>query len=277
MWTLWRNLACAGIGVALAAWQPPTHAELLVERPIDALSSATLTGSITRTDVDALNAWIQMKGNYSGPTKSLMKKGKSHVLLHLSSAGGDWASAITIGRMLRQADAGVMVSENGKCHSACVMVLAGATSRSVFGPVGIHRPYVQSTAQRSYAEVQSQFRALEEATRRFLADMNVPPALFDLMIRVPPEQIRVLTNQELAQFGLAAADPVAEEVENANEARRYGVTMQEYLERKARRDRVCDDRASYPPGSLERGPFARAYMACRTAIMQGQSWPTGTR
>jgi hypothetical protein len=69
--------------------------------------------------------------------------------------------------------------------------------------------------------------------------MNLPSELFDAMMRVPPEKIRILTHAELNYFGLDANDPVFDEMTDSYNARQFGLTKQEYLKRKAQVDATC--------------------------------------
>lgn len=258
-----RFASKAILAAAISLYLPIADSAVRLESTTVTHALATLSGQITRTDIDELIAIL------------VNKEPNQILVLFLASPGGDWHAAIQLGHLLRSEGGRVVVTERG-CSSACVMVLAGATHRVISGPVGVHRPYPSSTENRSYADAQRQFRELDDATRRFLAEMNVPPSLFDLMARIPPERIHILTTQELSQFGLSARDPVAEELENAAEARQLGIPIQEFLARKARRDRICSNGANYPTG-LDPREYGRSMVACRTAIMQGRSWPGPSR
>jgi len=62
--------------------------------------------------------------------------------------------------------------------------------------------------------------------------MNLPAELFDAMLRVPPQEIKVLSMDELDRYGLNRDDPVRAEIEDANDARSYGITKGELFRRK---------------------------------------------
>ena len=57
--------------------------------------------------------------------------------------------------------------------------------------------------------------------------MNLPDVLFDAMVRIPPESIRILNAGELDAFGLSQDDPVAQELDDAEEAREFGISKEE--------------------------------------------------
>lgn len=212
----------------------------------------SIKGPISSSDLDGLLRGIDIKR-------------RPIVIVFVESRGGDWYSAIEIGRLLRGIEASVLVTSGG-CYSACVLILAAGTQRMVAGPVGIHRPYSTDLSPKSYAQAQERFRALEIATKSYLSEMNLPDSLFDAMVRVSPESIRVLRVVELEQFGLSQDDPVTQEIDDATEARKLGVSKQEYLQRKARREKICEPKDLGPDRLRE---TIESWMSCKKAVMQG--------
>lgn len=162
------------------------------------------------------------------------------LMLFLNSEGGDIATAIEIGRLVRQWPSSlVMVEKGAKCFSACVFVLAGGLHRDVHGNVGIHRPFSSTTNSNTYESSQKTFRTLEQSAKAFLKDMNVPTSLYDEMMSVPPQKLQLLTEQELARFGIGQNDPAYQDNLDAEAARAYGLEKEAYLGRKERADRIC--------------------------------------
>lgn len=212
----------------------------------------TIKGEISRSELDGVAQAIELKKN-------------PRLTVFVESRGGDWDAAMQFGRFLRKARALVTVTEGG-CYSACVLVLAGGVHRFINGPVGIHRPYSPDLSPKTYEEAQNQYRALEAATRRYLSEMNLPGTLFDAMLRVPPESMRVLTTKELEGFGLSHDDPVAQELDDAEEARHYGLTKQQYLARKARREKLCQPVYLGPNRVRE---AVDMFQLCRDDVMRG--------
>ncbi|HTE39210.1 MAG TPA: ATP-dependent Clp protease proteolytic subunit [Steroidobacteraceae bacterium] len=220
-----------------------------------------LRGEITKSDV------VELQRN------PRLSRGQP-IILEINSVGGDWEAALQIGRLLRRTRSTAFVESGRNCLSACVMVLAGATDRKVLGRarIGIHRPYSSSTAKLTYEEAQTRYRALESSARSYLREMNSPDALFDAMVRVPAERIRILTPEEVESFGLSTQDPVAAEIEDAAAARKYGLDRQTYLERK----RLTDSCKPFYPGpdigqdalleQLDR------YERCRESILRTGAW-----
>lgn len=188
-----------------------------------------LSGTIARDDLSTL-----------GSALSRAQENNQQVAVRLNSPGGDFRTAIALGRLMRSAGALAVGGNADDCMSSCVMLLAGATFRGHAGRVGIHRPYRMSTAPTSVSEMKKEFDSWGSEARAFLADVNVSTGLWDEMIRIPPEQVRFLSETELISFGLKGEDPVSEEVTDSNNARYYGVSKSEYLQRKSFAARKCN-------------------------------------
>lgn len=116
-------------------------------------------------------------------------------IFQLDSAGGDVEAAIKIGRELRSLGAMAAVLEDATCASSCVFVLAGATTRVAAGQIGIHRPYSLRTDLRDYNSIQTEQRKLSRMAKEYLEEMNVTPQLYDAMMRVNSEKIRILSSR----------------------------------------------------------------------------------
>ena len=169
--------------------------------------------------------------------------------LILDSEGGDVESAIAIGRIVRNLKASVGVHASGKCYSSCIFVLAGGVVRwagKESGPVGIHRPYLAET-RKSYDETQRAHAVLELAAKAYLREMNVPDRLYDDMLRIPADRVRILTDKELEGYGLSGSDPVYADWVIGERAKQRGITKEEFLRRRALAESKC--------ASLLRGIF----------------------
>jgi hypothetical protein len=176
-----------------------------------------------------------------------------------------------IGKLIRKARAECEVEIGGKCYSACVLVLSGAVQRFVIGgEVGIHRPYSKYVGNRDYESTQNEYRRTETAVKAYLKEMNLPDKLFEAMLLVPPEKIRILSDEETEAFGLEGTDPVEQEFRDSHDASYYGISKTELLQRKANVDKACP----FPlpgPDFIQRG---HAHDDCVNAYMWGLSVPT---
>lgn len=245
------------------------------KRSTDQLMWTTLSGIITKATVKEVDS-------------ALREAGGRLIWVELNSKGGDWEAAMAIGRLLRRVPSVAQVDSGDECSSACVLILAGGQVRlvSTKGRVGIHRPYSTSTSPVSLEQSQSRFRALSAATREYLREMNLPEALFEAMVRVPPEKLRVLTEVEIQQFGLEGKDPAyAENVDTAN-ANALGIDKQEYLRRKVRSESMCSElsnrfiraqenvsRTGRPPPKEKADELlalVEKWTQCRESVMRGE-------
>ena len=74
----------------------------------------------------------------------------------------------------------------------------------------------------------------------YFNEMNIPRSLPEMMLRIPPEEMKMLTFDESVQFGLIGKDPVAQESDDSANAKFYGLTRLEYLARRKRALNMCD-------------------------------------
>ena len=229
------------------------HSELLADaRDVSVASKFFIVGKITNKDADDFEAAMAMRA----------KRKISPPSLGLNSDGGNLAAAMRIGRTARKYQVGAVVFnwnwKSGspyvahRCMSACVFILAGAVRRLVFDdPIGIHRPYRDDTEETTAIDGDREFKDLAKHVRAYLEEMNMPPSLAEDILRVPPGQVKILTGDELRKYMLNGTDPVEEEIDTAQEARKYGVTKQEYMRRLSQAMEECDPHRLVPTGGVD--------------------------
>ena len=182
-------------------------------------------------------------------------------IISLNSDGGDVTTALQIGRVLRELEFDTIVSDRSRCLSSCVFLLAAGLDKTVPGNnlVGIHRPFGTATGSMSREEASKRYREWMTQINSYFDEMNVPRRLTEAMLSVPPEQIRMLSFDEAKQFGLAGKDPVAQEKDDAANAKRFGLSRKEYLVRRSRALEACN---APPPTYFDTN--------CYNAILAGQ-------
>lgn len=158
--------------------------------------------------------------------------------LEISSPGGDVATAIEMGKLVRRNQTIVIVSQGGKCASACVLIYAGGVARLPYGRVEIHRPYL-TRPDESFAATQNRYREIEKTIKKYLAEVNVKENLYEAMMSVPPQQSRDLTLEELDALGMGTFDPVYQEYLDNKAASEYGLSKQEWMSLQRHADRMC--------------------------------------
>lgn len=174
------------------------------------------------------------------------------LVVTISSDGGSIKAAMEIGRLLRNERATILVRERTHCNSACVLVIAGAVTRLIDAPIGIHRPYLEVPQQEQRPEViASAYKATLQGVRDYLVEMNVSERLAEAMFTIEPSDVRFLSADAAASYGLGMFDPINKEVQDLEHARSLGINRQEYLRRESLMGKICI-RASDLPGCVRR-------------------------
>ena len=225
-----------------------------------------LSGAITREDVVS-----------AGVMASLLKSGKQKIAgntVWLASNGGDIDSGMDLGRLLRKLGIFTLVGKNDQCLSACVFAFMGGERRSVAGRLGIHRPFfpfTQDTPDRP-----ARFRHLQRTLKDYVEELDFPTSLYEAIMLVPPETMKILAPAELKMFYLEGISPSSEDMVDAASARRLNLSMFDYLQRKATapacafldagqgqcegkvQEAVASGGAADDPGSMHKGVAASA-------------------
>lgn len=181
--------------------------------------------------------------------------------VELNSPGGSVDAAMKVGRILRKEGPIVDVKNGAHCLSACVLILAGGATRGLDGTIGIHRPYFEVPSGDVSAEtIKKDYQKMLQGIRAYLKEMNVVENLADDMLRTNPEHMRVLSENELTQYGLTETDPVALEAMEIQEAKVLGLDRREYMRRKLLVEHSCG-------GSIP------SYAECRRNILKSGNFP----
>jgi hypothetical protein len=192
--------------------------------------------------------WIAADGRFEPSAADrlqllLLGLGARKLPIFFHSPGGQGASAVAIGRILRargmtagvsrttladcvgkSEDACQALKRSGKvlsaelsplsiCASACVFALIGAKVRQVppGGRVGVHSGRVELSRPDYMPHVpEDQVRAraaeFEAQLPGYFKEMKIDVGLFNLGQTIPNEQIRFLNRNEIARFGVDASD-----------------------------------------------------------------------
>lgn len=135
----------------------------------------------------------------------------------INSPGGRLSAALSIGRMIRKA--GLDITVQGTCTSACPFVLAGGVDRRAGAGsiIGVHQALMirsgsaeanasgQQLLKNSKATAQ-QFRLMRGKLRGYLTEMGVSIQLVDEMDKASPYEMNVLSLQQLQELKLVTAD-----------------------------------------------------------------------
>jgi len=150
-----------------------------------------ITGQIAPGDADRLVEWLE-------ETRPQVTR------VMLDSSGGSVSDALAIGRTIRSANYSTGVTDGAVCLSACPYVLAGGTERQVAegGIVGVHQHYFgKNTILPAFMAVADVQRA-QASVMDYLVQMGVDLRLVPLALRTPPEDINILTMDQMRDLGL---------------------------------------------------------------------------
>jgi hypothetical protein len=129
-------------------------------------------------------------------------------LLKLDSPGGNVAEAILIGKLVRTRQIATFVTSDAACASSCVLVLAGGVRRIAFGPVAIHSFYSPDLlGTGNFAQSNAKYDEVARTIEDYLRTMRVSRSLLDAMMKIPHDNVKELSLQELDAFGLVGIDP----------------------------------------------------------------------
>lgn len=183
---------------------------------------AWFTGEISETTYDN---FLEIKSEAN-------RNGKRISVVHVNSNGGDLAEALSLAKDIRQNEIAVSIPSASKCFSSCVFVLAGGVVRNPFGQVGIHRPYFTQGAA-STEEARARFGELSLEIKAFFAEGAVRETLWDDMLQITPENIRILSWEEKVNAGLTGIDPAYEEKLARIKMQELGIDRATFNQRKA--------------------------------------------
>lgn len=150
-----------------------------------------ITGQIAPGDADRLVKWLEQT-----------RPQATQVML--DSSGGSVSDALAIGRTIRSARYSTTIADGAVCLSACPYVLAGGTGRQVAegGIVGVHQHYFgKNTILPAFMAVADVQRA-QASVMDYLVQMGVDLRLMPLALRTSPEDINILTMDQLRDLGL---------------------------------------------------------------------------
>lgn len=169
------------------------------------------------------------------------KNNRNKIIFQLNSIGGDVEEAIKIGRILRKNEIlTVTVPPDGECLSSCVFILSAGIRRTVWGKVGIHRPYFPSlSTDENILNIKHKRESILTSIKQYLEEMDVNPSLVDTMLSIPPDELKILTPDELSYYRLTGLDANYEEKFIAQAASSYGLTSYEYRKRSAAVEEYC--------------------------------------
>jgi len=191
---------------------------------------------------------LHYKGRVAGDFTSLVERvgnmtqrmGIPRRILDLDSSGGQVEDAIRAGDILAGGGWTLWVREGAVCHSACVLLLAGGDDRLVSGAVGIHRIIRIESEATSRSELREELHEVHDQMKDYLERNGAGVAVADFMMTVPNRSLRLLTQDELVEFGLSGRNAAQEDLDRIRLVRRCGLDFVRRLDAYQRAfDRQC--------------------------------------
>lgn len=143
-------------------------------------------------------------------------------ILDLDSAGGQVEDAIKAGDVIGAGGWTIWVREGSVCHSACVFVLGAGDNRLISGKVGVHRIIRMSSTATTRAELNEELRGVYGRVKDYLERNGVAVAVADLMMTVPNRRLRLLSKDELQEYGLDGTNAAQDDLDRLQLMRRCG-------------------------------------------------------
>jgi len=117
-------------------------------------------------------------------------------VFHITSPGGDLGEAMLIGEIIRESQ--IPVWSGDECSSACVFILASGVERSVFGKLGLHRPYFDKSyfANLTSTQAKDKYEELKEASIDYLKKMEVKQSIIERIFETDSTNVELLEKDE---------------------------------------------------------------------------------
>ncbi|GGK10617.1 hypothetical protein [Luteimonas terricola] len=169
-------------------------------------------------------------------------------VLDIDSSGGQVEDAIKAGDAIGASGWTIWVREGASCHSACVLILGAGDVRMISGPVGIHRIIRMSSTATSRAQLNEELQAVYGRVKEYLARNGVAVAVADMMMAVPNRNLRLLTADELLEYGLDGTNPAQDDLDRLQLMRKCG---EDFVRRRDAFQRNFDYHCKVPDRELE--------------------------
>ena len=124
-------------------------------------------------------------------------------IIYINSPGGSVTDALAIGQRIRNLEAETAMSDADVCLSACPYILAGGTIRDIPDGawVGVHQHFFgENIALPAFLAVEDIQRG-QGAVMSYLDDMGIDTLVMQHALVTPPDEIYILTQDELRTYG----------------------------------------------------------------------------
>ena len=169
-------------------------------------------------------------------------------ILDINSTGGQVEQALRAGDTIAESNWDIWVRQESICHSACVLILAAGDTRSIAGKVGIHRLIRDRSNATSRAELNEELKATSLQVHEYLGRNGVATAVADLMMTIANRDLRLLSDDELKQYGLAGTNAAQDDLDRIKAGRKCG---EDFVRRKDAFGQAFDRQCMEPGKAFE--------------------------
>jgi hypothetical protein len=121
----------------------------------------------------------ELASDFSALVESLARVAATHSvlvkILEIDSPGGDVDAAMKAGDAIANGGWGIWVNEGASCMSACVLLLAAGSMRSLSGKVGVHRLFPVTSKANTRADLDAELEAIGVRAKAYLRVNGVTP------------------------------------------------------------------------------------------------------
>ncbi len=185
-------------------------------------------------------------------------------ILDIDSSGGHVEDAMKAGDAIGASQWTLQVRDDAICHSACVLILAAGDDRAIAGKVGIHRMIRVGSSASTRAELSQELREVYSHMKDYLERNGAAVTVADLMMTVPNRKLRLLTDDELLEYGLDGTNAVQDDLERIRLTRECG---DDFVRRKDDFARAFERECARAEGELA------AADACGLELRRGFGFP----
>lgn len=204
-------------------------------KPSEAPGGGTVVGMVIHGQIDAADV-SEVQSYVEAADLLVSEEAGALKMLVLNSEGGDLGAAMQIGRIIRAHDYLAQIQPKARCLSACVYILAAAKRKQVLGSVGVHRPYFGSYGGKNAGR---DIAKTLQGSKQFFREVNIPDGLAEIMFSTPPEEIKILSAEELRSYRLDQDDIEYAENNDIESAKSLGVSRADYMRFKRELDYKC--------------------------------------
>ncbi|WP_153297101.1 SH3 domain-containing protein [Stappia sp. BW2] len=128
-------------------------------------------------------------------------------VIGFDSDGGNIFKAMELGRIIRSHGLATIQLRQLECASACALAFMGGRSRYAEpGSIGVHKSSFSPTTPLNKEEAVSAVQDVTADVIGYMVEMGVNPALLQLAFKTEANDIRYLSGQEMAEFGVTLSE-----------------------------------------------------------------------